>query len=484
MRTPMRTHGIHSRIRRALHIALAFGMTMFMQSFETLKASPVTTQVSEYTLGNGLRLVVVPDTRAPVVTHFVWYRVGSADEPPGVSGIAHFLEHLMFKSTQKMASGEFSKIVARLGGQDNAFTASDYTAYYQRISKDRLKTVMEMEADRMVNLTLADKEVATEREVIIEERRTRTENNPSAILGEQMSAALYQNHPYRIPVIGWMHEMKKLSREDALSFYKRYYAPNNAVVVVTGDVVPQEVKLLAEATYGALPANTKIAPRIRPQEPEHRAPRRLELKDARAGNASVRRSYFAPSYVTAEPGDAEALYVLMKIAGHGSTSRLYQKLVVEDKFASSAGGWYSGDGLDSGSIGVYAVAIEGVGLDVVEARIDSVLHELRETLVSADELERAKKAFIAEFIYEMDSQQALARRYGEGIVLGQTIAEINNWPAAIAKVTSEDVKRVATKFLDIRHSVTGTLIPAAPAAEPEPSKTSTAAKSPSRSSTQ
>jgi zinc protease len=458
-------------------VLLALGTLMFAQSFETLKASPIATRVSDYKLANGLQVIVVPDNRSPVVTHYVWYRVGSADEPAGVSGIAHFLEHLMFKSTDKIASGEFSKAISRMGGQDNAFTTHDYTGYFQRISKERLKTVMEMEADRMVNLKLDAKEVATEREVILEERRSRTENNPSSILSEQMSAALYQNHPYRIPIIGWMHEMKKLSREDALAFYKRFYAPNNAIVVVTGDVVPEEVKALAEAAYGVLPANVAIKPRLRPEEPEHRAPRRVELRDPRAGNASVRRFYLAPSQAKADKGDAEALYVLMKIAGSGSTSRLYQKLVAEEKLAAGAGGWYSGGGLDSGSIGVYATAAQGVELDKVEQAIDAVLHELREKPVTADELERAKKAFIAEFIYESDSQASLARRYGEGMIVGLSVDEINNWPVAVSKVTAEDVQRVAAKYLDIRRSVTGTLIPVAPTAESDASKPTTAKKS-------
>jgi zinc protease len=444
---------------------LTLAMTLFLQSLEALKASPVATSVSEFQLANGLHLVVVPDTRAPVVTHFVWIRAGSADEPPGASGVAHFLEHLMFKSTDKMPSGDFSRTVARLGGQDNAFTNYDYTAYFQRIPKDQLKTVMQMEADRMVNLKLTEVEVATEREVIIEERRTRIENNPSAIMGEQMTAALYQNHPYRVPVMGWMHEIAHLSRGDALAFYKRHYAPNNAVVVVIGDVVPQDVEKLAQATYGTLPANRAISARSRPQEPQQRAARRVDLKDPRAGNASVRRLYLAPSYTKAEPGDAEALHLLMKIAGYGSTSRLYQKLVVEAKVATGAGAWYAGGALDSGTIGIYAVAAQDVGLDAVEVAMDRVLHELRESLVAPDELERAKRAFIAEFIYEIDSQQALARRYGEGIVVGQSVAHINDWPVAIAKVTAQDLRRVAIKYLDIRHSVTGTLVPAPSEAE-------------------
>jgi zinc protease len=421
--------------------------------------------VSEYKLANGLTLVVVPDNRAPVVTHMVWIRAGAADEPPGTSGIAHFLEHLMFKSTEKLKNGEFSAIVARLGGQQNAFTTSDYTAYFQRVSKDSLKTMMEMEADRMVNLRLEPKEVDTERQVIIEERRVRTENVPSSILAEQMSAALYQNHPYRIPIIGWMHEMAKLSREDALTFYKRFYAPNNAIVVVAGDVVPDEVKAMAEATYGALPPNPAVSARVRPQEPEHRSPRRVELKDPRAGNASVRRYYLAPAMTTAPAGEAEALYLLMKIIGGGGTSRLYQTLVAQEKIASSAGGWYSGLSLDSGTIGTYAVAADGVSLDKVEQAMDRVIHDVREKGVTQAELDRAKKQFIAEFVYELDSQESLARRYGSGLSLGLSVEQIDGWPKAIAKVTLADLKQAANKHLDIRRSVTGTLVPVN--AEPE-----------------
>ncbi len=452
-------HTSGSRRGVAFLLSQLMALSLMMLSTTPSAAQTLAPRVSEFMLANGMQVVVIPDTRAPVVTHFVWYRVGSADEPPGVSGIAHFLEHLMFKSTDKIASGDFSRTVSRLGGQDNAFTSYDMTAYYQRISKDRLPRMMEMEADRMVNLKLEEKEVVTERAVIIEERRSRTENNPSSILAEQMSAAFYQNHPYRIPIIGWMHEMEKLSREDALTFYKRFYAPNNAILVVAGDVTPDEVKKLAEETYGKVPSNPAIKPRVRPQEPPARAPRRVELKDPRAGNASVRRYYMAPAYRKAEPGEAEALHVLMKIAGQGSTSRLYQRLVAEQKIASSAGGWYSGSSLDSGSIGIYAVAAQGVGLDKVEAGFDAVLHELRETLITPDELERAKKSYIADFIYEADSQSALARRYGEGLLIGQTIAQINDWPNAIARVTAEDVKKVANKYFDIRASVTGTLIP-------------------------
>jgi zinc protease len=418
-------------------------------------------RASEFTLSNGMQVVVIPDHRAPVVTHMVWYKVGAADEPKGVSGIAHFLEHLMFKSTDKIAIGEFSKIVSRLGGQDNAFTGQDVTSYHQRIAKERLGTVMEMEADRMANLRLTKEEVATERQVILEERRSRIDNNPTALLDEQMNAALYLSHPYGVPVIGWEHEMAKLSREDALRFYKRYYAPNNAILVVSGDVTPEEVRRLAEETYGKVPANPDVDGRVRPQEPQHIAARRLVLKDPRAGNASFHRYYVTPSYTTAKPGEAEALDLLMKILADGATSRLYRKLVVEDKIAATSGGDFSGWGLDSGAISLYAVAGPGVGLDKIEAAVDGVLEEIRQNGVSEAELERAKKTFLADYIYESDNQASLARRYGWGLTVGRSVADVENWPHAIAKVTPEDVKKAAAAYLDPRRSATGWLLPEA-----------------------
>lgn len=417
-------------------------------------------QATEFKLSNGMQVVVIPDHRAPVVTHMVWYKVGAADEPKGVSGIAHFLEHLMFKSTDKIPLGEFSKIVAKLGGQDNAFTGHDVTAYFQRISKERLATVMEMEADRMVNLKLTEKEVLTERDVILEERRSRIENNPSAIMDEQMNAALYYSHPYGIPVIGWEHEMAKLSPKDAIAFYKLFYAPNNAILVVAGDVEPDQVLKLAEASYGKVPANPAVeTARNRPTDPPQRAARRVEYKDPRAGKASFHRDYVVPSYSTAKPGEAEALDLLLKIAAEGSTSRMYKKLVVEEKIASSAGGSYSGSGLDSGTIGLYAIAAPKVELSTIEASIDAVLKDLIDNGVTEAELKRAKSSYIADYIYENDDQSQLARRYGWSMALGRSIEQVEGWPDAISKVTGDDIKRVAAQYLDLRRSVTGYLLP-------------------------
>jgi zinc protease len=418
-------------------------------------------KAQEFKLANGLVGVVIPDNRAPVVTHMVWYRIGAADEPAGKSGIAHFLEHLMFKATKKIPSGEFSKIVSRLGGNDNAFTSHDATAYFQRVAKSRLAQVMSMEADRMVNLQLAEKEVLTERDVILEERRSRVENNPTAILDEQMSAALYRNHRYGIPVIGWEHEIAALSRKDALDFYKAFYAPNNAILVVSGDVTLDEVRKLAEEAYGKIKPSAAIKPRERVKEPPLRTPLRVELKDQRAGKPMWSRHYQAPSYVTAKPGEAEALDLLMKVVGGGATSRLYKKLVMEDRIASSAGGYYGGSGLDSTKIGLYAVPNDGIDMARIEAAMDAVLAEVKEKGVTSAEFERAKANYIAEYIYESDNQSTLARRYGWGLVVGRRIADIDAWPERLAKVTPEDVRKAANDHLDLRRSVTGTLLPVA-----------------------
>ena len=435
---------LHNGLRRFWTLVIAL-MTLALpnQSFAADEAS----RLSQFKLANGMEVLVIPDHRAPVVTHMVFYRVGASDEPVG-------------KSTEKIPSGEFSKIIARLGGQDNAFTTQDATAYFQRVAKEQLPRMMELEADRMANLRLTDKEVDTERDVILEERRSRIENNPSGLFGEQMDTLLYQNHPYRIPVIGWEHEMAGLSRKDALDFYKHYYAPNNAILVVAGDVTADEVKALAEKTYGKLPAVEGITDnRFRPKEPPARAPRRMTLEDPRAGQPSLHRYYLVPSYRTAEKGDAEALDVLVKLLADGSTSRFYKKAVVEERIASSANGYYDSNNLDSGKIAFYAIAQDKADLPKIEKTLDELIADIKANGVSEAELKRAKSAYIADYIYESDNQSTLARRYGWGLATGLTIKEMETWPDRIRKVTSDDVKRVAAKYLNPRASVTGTLLP-------------------------
>jgi len=411
----------------------------------------------QYTLDNGMEVVVIPDHRAPVVQHMVWYRVGSSDEERGKSGIAHFLEHLMFKGTEKLGPGQFSKIIARNGGQDNAFTSNDSTAFFQAVAKDRLELVMGMEADRMVNLKLDVKQVETERSVILEERRSRVENDPGAQLDEQLRATMYQNHPYHMPVIGWFHEMATLNREDAFKYYHRYYAPNNAILVVAGDVEPEDVLKLAKQAYGKLPANPAALRAARPIEPPAVAPRRVEMVDARAGQATLVRQYPAPCYAKAKPGEAEALDLLLKILSGGSTSRLYKALVVDQKIASSIEGGYSGEALDGGRIALYGVAADGVKLADLETAADKVIAEVIANGVTPKELESARSQYIASYVYESDGIGALARRYGWGLVNGQTIADIEDWPNRLRAVTAADIKAAAATYLVAKASVTGWL---------------------------
>ena len=419
------------------------------------------TRAVEFKLDNGLELVVIPDHRAPIVSHTVWYRVGGADEPEGSSGIAHFLEHLMFKGTDKIPNGAFSKIVARNGGQDNAFTTQDATAYFQDVAKDRLPLMMEMESDRMRNLRLTEEDVKTERDVILEERRMRTDNNPSAKLSEQMDAALFTNHPYASPVIGWMHEIAQLSRADALAFYKKYYAPNNAIVVVAGDVEPDEVLKLAKETYGKVPAVPDISKRARPQEPPPVASRHLDIKDPRAGQASFDRDYLVPSYPASATGEPEALDLFARALGSGSTSRLYRKLLVEEQKVSSVGAYYSGWSLDSGKLSIYAAANDGVDLATVEKGVDAVLADVVKNGVTQAEIDRARNTMIADYVYEADSITSLAKRYGWRLAMGRSIADIENLPDRLMKVTLAEVNAAGRKYLDPKASVTGWLEPVA-----------------------
>jgi len=411
-----------------------------------------------YTLDNGLQLVVIENHRAPIVTHMVWYKVGAADEPWGQSGIAHFLEHLMFKGTEAHPEGAFSRIVAQNGGSQNAFTSQDYTAYFQNIAADRLELVMELEADRMTNLVLTDEVVATEREVVLEERRSRVDNEPSAILHEQADATLFQNHPYGIPIIGWEHEIRELSTEDALRFYERYYAPNNAIVVVAGDVVPDEVRALAEQHYGGIEPRT-MDPRARPKEPEQRAPREVVLRDPKVGQPSWRRSYLAPSYHAGETEHAYALQVLGEILGGGSTSRLYRSLVVEQKLAAGAGGHYSALVKDHSTFTVYATPNPGVEIEPLRDAVDAEIGRIVEGGVTEEELTRAVDRLRAAAVFARDRLSTGARVLGMAMTTGSTVADVEAWPDRIAEVTAEQVQAAARAVFRPEQSVTAVLLP-------------------------
>ena len=415
-------------------------------------------QVADFTLGNGLEVVVVPDHRAPVVTHMIWYKVGGADETPGKSGLAHFLEHLMFKGTAQNPGNRFSQEVAAIGGQENAFTTSDYTGFFQRVPREHLKEMMAFEADRITGLVLTDAVVRPELNVVLEEQNMRVANNPNGRLAEQMNAALYLNHPYGRPVIGWRPEIESLSRDEALAFYRRFYTPNNAIVVVAGDVTPEEVKADAEETYSKVAPRAEIVPRQRPREPVQEAPRTVTLADARVEQPNLTRFYLVPSRITAKPGESAALEVLAHVLGGGANSRLYRTLVVEQGIALGAGAYYSDTALDYGKFGVYGAPKPGKTLHDVEAAIDAVLADVSEHGVTADELELAKNRLIADSIYAQDNQATLARLYGAALATGQTVDMVRNWPEAIRAVTADAVHQAARAWLDRRASVTGYLI--------------------------
>jgi zinc protease len=414
--------------------------------------------VADFTLANGLELVVIPDHRAPVVTHMIWYKVGAADETPGKSGLAHFLEHLMFKGTAKNPTGHFSHVLATIGAQENAFTGNDYTAFYQRVPSQKLKLVMDFEADRMTGLQLTDAVVLPERDVILEERGWRIENNPRARLGEQIDAALYLNSPYGKPVIGWRHEMEQLTRDDAVGFYRRFYAPNNAVVIVAGDVEPDEARKFAEETYGKVARHNNILPRHRPQEPTQVAVRSLTLADPRVEQPLLQRVYLAPSFATAKQGESEALEVLAHILGSGSNSRLYRALVVDKRVAVMAGAGYDSSTLDMSKFGIFGAPRPGVTLAQLESEADAVLDDVIAHGVSAEELERTKARMVADAVYARDNQLSMARWYGTTLTTGGTVNDVRKWPDRIRSVTAGEVQEAARHWLDKRRSVTGYLV--------------------------
>jgi zinc protease len=413
--------------------------------------------IVEEKLDNGMTVIVIPDHRAPVVTHMVWYRNGSADDPPGKSGIAHFLEHLMFKGTHKHPKGAFSEAVAEIGGQENAFTGNDYTAYFQRVAKEHLGLMMSYEADRMTGLTLTDDVVAPERDVVMEERRMHCDADPSAQLNEAMQAAVFTHHPYGKPIIGWGHEIESLGREDALAYYGRFYTPENAILIVAGDVEPAEGLRLAQEHYGPIRPRGQAPERKRPREPKPVAKRRVEVTDEKVEQPSWQRVYLCPSHATAAPGESEALEVLSHLIGGGPTSFLYRRLVVEGRRAVAAGAYYAGSALDDTRFILYGMPAPGVSLADLDADFDAALDAFLTEGVSAEELERGKTRLIAEAVYAQDSQVALARWYGASLATGQSIADVQGWPARIEAVTAEAVVAAAKTWLDRRRAVTGYL---------------------------
>ena len=424
-----------------------------------LFAGPVLADtVSSFKLANGMDVVVIEDHRAPVVVHMVWYRIGAADETPGHSGIAHFLEHLMFQGTKDVAPGEFSKLVAAQGGSDNAFTTLDYTAYFQRVAADRLGLMMQMEADRMHNLNLTEQDVKTELKVILDERTERTDSNPGALLAEQMAAAQYMNSAYGIPVIGWRHEMEGLTRQDALDFYHANYAPNNAILVVAGDVKPDDVLALAKKYYGGVPPSDAIKPRIRPSEPPQLAERRLVLADARVAQPYVIRSYLAPERNPGDQRQAAAISLLAALlGGNSTTSVLARALQFDTQRAVYTSASYDGVALDQDRFTFVVVPVPGEALADAETALDAVIARFMQDGVNEADFARIKTQVRAAQIYASDNTQGLARQYGQALAVGLTIKDVQDWPDLLQSVTSAEVMAAAGQVLNRHNAVTGWL---------------------------
>ncbi len=404
-----------------------------------------------YVLDNGLQIVVVENDRAPVLTHMVWYRVGAADEPAGKSGIAHFLEHLLFKGQNHpelgtLEPGEFSRKIRALGGEDNAFTSQDYTAYFQSIASEHLETVMTMEAGRMRGLTPPVEEVISENNVIQEERLQRTDSDPRAQMSEQLYEALFPNHPYSIPIIGWMHEIKNLTWDDAKRFYDQYYAPNNAILVVSGDVTGEEVLEIAQRTYG-LVEQADTPPRLRTQSPPFIAKTTVTLEHETIGEPIIQRLYRVPSY-RQNKDHSLALQVLEEIISGGPTSRLYKSLVTDQKLATEIGLSYSSASWDDATLSIVATAQNASQIDIVQTAIDAELKKVIENGITKTELNEAIERMQAEAIYARDSLSGPAMIIGYNLITGSSLDDIEYWPSHIAQVTRQQVQDVATLYLN------------------------------------
>ncbi len=436
-------------------------MKRLFTSFALMIAATAGTaeDVTTYVLDNGMEVVVIEDNRAPVVVHMLWYKVGSADEPVGASGVAHFLEHLLFKATDVLASGEFSATVAANGGSDNAFTSYDYTAYFQRIASDRLELMMQMESNRMNNLQITAADVETERQVVLEERNQRTENSAGALAREQFRAAQFQNHRYGVPIIGWKHEMEQLDLTDALDFYDLYYSPNNAVLVVAGDVQPDEVLALAEQYYGVIPAEANLPVRERPQEPPQRAERRITYVDQRVSQPYLVRSYLAPERDPGAQTEAAALVYLADLLGGSSfTSALGQALQFDTQTAIFTSASYDGSNLDNGTFSLVVAPSVGVSLLEAETAMDDTVTAFLAAPIDPARMESIRTQLRASEVYAKDNVQGLARRYGAALTQSLTIADVQDWPDILQAVTEDDIKAVAAKVFNRDQSVTGWVV--------------------------
>ncbi len=420
--------------------------------------------IENFTLKNGLEVIVIPNHRIPAVNHTLWYRIGAADDPSGKSGLAHYHEHAMFLGTKKYKSGEYSNIIARNGGEQNAFTGHDATAYFINISKENLPLAMEMEADRMGELTASDDAMEKEKQVIIEERRMRVDNNPDALLYEQVNALLFRHHPYRLPVIGWQHEMNNLSKQDVIDFHKKWYHPNNAILIVGGDVTAAEVKSLAEKYYGKIP-RASIPARHWNEEPPQRGERRITMHHSQVSQAELSRVYAVPSLGYGKKEQALPLFVLAQVLGGGKTSRLYRSLVTEQKLATAINVDYNGFTRGPAEFSIDLVPEQGVDPAKLEEAANKELEKFLKEGLTDEELSRAKTLLKAETIFARDGLSEIANVIGWIRMIGLDSNYFTNFSELVDKISAQDVLAAAKEALRSEQSVTASLLPEKEGAE-------------------
>ena len=430
-----------------------FFFSLLAPAFLSLPVQAQTSQIQDVMLENGLKVLLLENHKSPSVTFQVWYRVGSRNEEDGKSGLSHFLEHMMFKGTPKVGPEEYSRIVAKNGGRSNAFTSADHTVYFATMSREKIGIAIELEADRMANALLDGSYFEPEKKVIMEERRLRTEDNPTAALAEVTGAVAYTVHPYRRPVIGWMGDIEGLSREDLQRHYRRYYVPNNAFIVVAGDFSTPEILSKIRATFGKIPRGPET-PKVRAEEVPQRGERRVVLKKE-AELPFLLFYYHAPNF---KDPDSFALDLLSVVLAGGRSSRLYQELVYQKRLALGVDADYGGLSADPTVFSITAQVMPDKDPAEVERAIDSLVARMRAELISERELEKAKNQVEASFVFGQDSVFGQAMRIGQyESVAGWRL--LDSYLAGIRKVTAADILKVAKQYLDTDRRTVGTLIP-------------------------
>ncbi|MCP4395014.1 MAG: insulinase family protein [Alphaproteobacteria bacterium] len=445
-----------------------FALIMFFTAFLAVNSAFAGVFNPEYfKLDNGMEVYVIRNHRSPVVTNMLWYKVGSIDEPSGAYGVAHFLEHLMFKSKDHIPSGEFSKRVSKVGGNDNAFTFYEYTAYHQTVSVNNLSMVMQMEADRMRSIDVSKKDFEMERKVILEERLRRTEGKPFVQLRDRVGALMWYGTPYAVPVIGFEQSIKDIKYSDIVKFHKDWYAPNNTVLIVAGDITAENLKPLAEKYYGSIPARKLPARKnIKPVMLDCDA--NVVLHHENIQQPKVIKSFPAASFnmpysVNSKEEQLKEIYatkVLSEIIGSDSTSLLFRNMVIKDKKAISINSVYRAASKGDGTFMLYGVPAEGVSVKAFEASLDDEIASILDGGISEEDVKQAKQRLVAGLIYAVDNPEDAAHALGTLLVIGRDVKEIENWVDNVGRITLADVKAAAARLFDSdRAVVTGWVLP-------------------------